>query len=209
MIWSSNPIEVLDHYEKILAKATQFGLQFKPSKCFFFSDNLEILGHCITPEGRFPTEKGTEAILSMPCPHNVSYVKRFLGMVGYFGDHVRNMSNCMVNLHSLLCKGTPFAWTSAHEAEFDDIKHALTSPDNMLHPPDFTKPFKVHTDASKHGCGAMFGQVADGKLRPVKFSSRSFSPTESRWPTTHQELFAVKWGLEQYRPYILGRKTKC
>ena len=36
VIWSSNPIEALDHYGKILAKATQFGLQFKPSKCFFF-----------------------------------------------------------------------------------------------------------------------------------------------------------------------------
>ena len=118
------------------------------------------------------------------------------------------MSNCMVNLRSLLRKGTPFTWTSAHEAEFDDMKHALTSPDNMLHHPDFTKPFEVHTDASKHGCGAMLGQVADGKLRPVKFSSRSFSPTESRWPTTHQELFAVKWGLEHYCPYILGRKIK-
>ena len=92
VIWSSNPIEALDHYEKILAKATHFGLQFKPSKCFFFfSDNLEILGHHIAPEGCFPTEKGTEAILSMPGPHNVSSVKHFLGMVGYFRDHVRNM----------------------------------------------------------------------------------------------------------------------
>ena len=68
--------------------------------------------------------------------------------------------------------------------------------------------FEVHTDASKHGCGAMLGQVADSKLRPVKFSSRSFSPIELRWPTTHQELFAVKWGLEQYHPYILGRKIE-
>ena len=138
----------------------------------------------------------------MPRPHNVSSMKCFFGMVGYFRDHVRNMSNCMVNVHSLLRKGAPFTWTSAHRAEFDDMKHALTSPDNMLHHPDFTKPFEVHSDASKHGCGAMLGQVADGKLRPVKFSSRSFSPTESCWPTTHQELFAVKWGLEQYCPYI-------
>ena len=120
VIWSSNSIENLDHYEKILAKATQFGLQFKPSKCFFFSDNLEILGYRITPEGYFPTKEGTEAILSMPCPHNVLSVKHFLGMVGYFRDHVRNMSNRTVNLHSLLRKGTPFTWTSAHEAEFDD-----------------------------------------------------------------------------------------
>ena len=27
-------------------------------------------------------------------------------------------------------------------------------------------------------------------------------------PTTHQELFAVKWGLEQFRPYILGHQIK-
>ena len=166
-IWSSNPIEALDQYEKILAKATQFGLQFKTAESLFFSDNLEILGHRITPEGRFPTEKGTEAILSMLCPHNVSSVKCFLGMVGYFRDHVRNMSTRTVNLCPLLHKGTPFTWTSAHEAEFDDMKHALTSPDNMLHNPDFTKPFKVHTDASKYGCGAMLGQFADGKLQPV------------------------------------------
>ena len=46
------------------------------------------------------------------------------------------------------------------------------------------------------------------RLRAGKFASRSFSPTESRWPTTHQELFGVKWGLEQFRYYILGRKIK-
>ena len=131
---------------------------------FFFSDNLEILGHHITLKGCFPTEKGTEAILSMPHPHNVLSVKHFLGMVGYFRDHVRNMSNRIVNLRSLLCKGAPFTWTSNHEAECDDMKHALTSPDNMLHHPDFNKTLEVDTDASKHGCGAMLGQFADGKL---------------------------------------------
>ena len=46
----------------------------------------------------------------------------------------------------------------------------------------------------------------NGQLRPVKFASHSFTPTESRWPTTHQELFAIKWGLEHFRPYVLGRK---
>ena len=31
---------------------------------------------------------------------------------------------------------------------------------------------------------------------------------ESSWPTTHQELFAVKWSLDQHRPYVLGRRIK-
>ena len=113
----------------------------------FFSENLEILGHRVTPEGRFPNQKGTEAIMSMPRPHNVSSVKRFLGMVGYFRDHVRDMATRTVHLCSLLRKGVPFNWTSSHEEEFMDLKNALTSPDTMLLHPDFTKPFEVHTDA--------------------------------------------------------------
>ena len=207
IIWSSNQSEALSQYGKVVERAVQYGLQFKPTKCFFFSENLEILGHRITPESRFPTQKGTEAISAMPRLH-VSSVKRFLGIVGYFRDYVKNMSTRTKHLRALLKKGTPFLWTSAHEAEFNDLKDALTSPDTMLFHPDCYAPFAVHTDASKHGCGAMLSQWHRGKLHPVKFSSRSFNPTESRSPTTHQELYAVKWALEQNRPHLLGRPVK-
>ena len=78
----------------------------------------------------------------------------------------------------------------------------------MLPHPEFTKPFEVHTDASKYGCSGMLSQYCKTELRPVKYASWSFSPRESRWPTTHQESFAVKWGLEQFRHYVLGRKIK-
>ena len=54
----------------------------------------------------------------------------------------------------------------------------------------------------------MLATLFQSKLRAVKFASRSFSATESRWPTTHQELFAVKWGLQQFCHNILGRKFK-
>ena len=39
-----------------------------------------------------------------------------------------------------------------------DLKNTLTSPDTMLLRPDFTKPFEVHTDASKYGCAGMLAQ---------------------------------------------------
>ena len=184
------------------------GIQFKPSKCQFFSSNLKILGHRVTPEGRFPTEKGTEAISSFERPHNVSSLKRFLGMVGYFRDYIPDMSRRSQNLRSLLSQTASFSWTHAHEAEFQDLKTALLSPDIILFHPDWDKEFEVHTDASKVGCGAMLAQRHNGILRPVRFASRAFSATESRWPTFHHEFFAVKWALEHFRPYLLGRKFK-
>ena len=206
--WSNSYEEALVHYEKLLQRAVKVGIQFKPSKCQFFSSNLKILGHRVTPEGRFPTEKGTEAISSFERPHNVSSLKRFLGMVGYFRDYIPDMSRRSQNLRSLLSQKASFSWTHAHEAEFQDLKTALLSPDTILFHPDWDKEFEVHTDASKVGCGAMLAQRHNGILRPVRFASRAFSATESRWPTFHHEFFAVKWALEHFRPYLLGRKFK-
>ena len=54
----------------------------------------------------------------------------------------------------------------------------------------------------------MLAQWYQGKLPPVKFASLSFNAMESHWPPTHQELFAVKWSLDQHRPYVLGRRIK-
>ena len=198
----------MSRYELVFERAAKFGIQFKPTKCAFFSQDLEILGHCVTLLERFPTSKVTEAISAMPRPHNVSSVKWFLGMVNYFRDYVHNMASQTKHLCSLLCKGTPFVWTDAHEAEFNDLKDALLSPDTMLYHPNWNSPFELHTDASKHGIGAMLAQWHHGQLRPVKFASRSFTAVEGRWPTTHQELFAVKPSLEHLRPYLLGHKLK-
>ena len=153
IVWSDNEMAALQHYDKVLQRATQFGIQFKPTKCVFFSQDLQVLEHRITPTGRFPTTKGTEAISAMPRPKNVSAVKRFLGMVGYFHEYLRDMSNRTKHLRTLLHKGILFKWTSAHDAEFTDLKQALLSPDTMLCHPDWNSAFELHTDASKHGVG--------------------------------------------------------
>ena len=78
----------------------------------------------------------------------------------------------------------------------------------MLFHPDWNAQFELHVDASKLGCGAMLAQEKDGVLCPVRFASRAFSSAESRWTTMHQELFAVKWELEQFRSYLIGRRVK-
>ena len=90
-------------------------------------------------------------------------------MVGYFRDYVKNMSTRTKHLSALLKKGTPLLWTPAHEAEFHDLKDALTSPDTMLFHPDWNAPFEVHTDSSKHGCGAMLSQWHRGNYVQSNF----------------------------------------
>ena len=206
--WASTQEEALNNYELILKRAVDCGVQFKATKCLFFSQSLDILGHHITDKGRSPTTKGIKAITKMPKPQNQTDIKRFLGLTGYFRDYIPNMHERTKHLRNLSRKGIPFQWDSYHEREFNDLKLLIVSLDAMLYHPEWSKPFKIHTDASKRGVGAMLAQQINHELKPVRFVSRAFSEIESRWHTMQMELFAVKWALEQFRPYVLGTKTK-
>ena len=45
----------LEHYEQIFKRAAQVGMQFKPSKCTYFSTHLQVLGHILSPHGEGPS----------------------------------------------------------------------------------------------------------------------------------------------------------
>ena len=129
--------------------ADRYGIQFKPSNCTVFAKNVDIVGHKITQEGRYPSDKGVKAILNLPHPRNVTEVKMFLGKCGFFREYIRNMSARTFNLCNLLIKETPFFWTEIHEKEFLDMKNAITSCECMLLHPDWSSEFELHVDASK------------------------------------------------------------
>ena len=111
-------------------------------------------------------------------------------------------------LRNLLHRGILFKSDSNHEQKFNDLKLLIISPDVILYHPDWSKPFEIHTDASKRGVGVMLAQQINQALKPIRFTSRAFSEIESHWHTMELELFAVKWAPEQFRPYVLGTKTK-
>ena len=208
IIYSNSAEDALNHDELALKRASERGIHLRTSKCLFFSKSLDILGHQITPEGRRPSQKGTEAISKLSILETVTHVKRFLGLVGYFRDYIKNMSNRTVHLRNLLKKGTKFVWSSEHQKEFDDIKSVILSLDVILYHPDWSKPYQVETDASRFGIGAVLAQENNGSIRPVQFASRAFNDTESRWETMHQELYAVKWGWNNLGPMFLGNALK-
>ena len=135
--WSNSQDEPLQHYELIFKQAVDHGVQFKPAKCSFFSQSLEILGHHVTDKGRTPTTKGIDAILKMPTPRSPTDVKRFLGLTGYFRDYIPQMAERTKFLRNLLRKGVRFAWEPDHEKEFNDLKFAIVSPNAMLYHPDW------------------------------------------------------------------------
>jgi hypothetical protein len=82
---------------------------------------------------------------------------------------------------------------------FNKLKEVLTTAPTLALP-DFTKPFKVITDASDFAMGAILLQEG----RPLAFESQKLTPAEQNYHTTDKELLAVKKALELWRCYLEG-----
>ena len=72
----------------------------------------------------------------------------------------------------------------------------------MLRFPDHSKPFEIYTDASKYQIGATIKQ----KQLHIVYFSRKLSPTQRRYSTIEQEIFAIVEVLREYRNFLLGAR---
>ena len=70
----------------------------------------------------------------------------------------------------------------------------------------FDVPFKLYTDASNVGLGAILAQNQEGKERIIRCSSRTLTKSEQNYSTTKKECLAVVWGIKTFRNYLISNR---
>lgn len=94
------------------------------------------------------------AIQKYPVPKDVSALRRFLGLTSYFRKFIQDYATVCEPLYNLLKKDVIYEFDETCMSSFRNLKSQLTS-DAVLTSPDFSKPFKLYTDASGVALGAM------------------------------------------------------
>jgi hypothetical protein len=190
-----------DHYThltRVLARLREQKLYAKLSKCDFLTSELCYLGHVVGRDGLKVDPAKVKAIEDWPTPTTATHVRQFLGLANYFRKFVKGYSAIAAPLTHLTGKN-PWTWGAREQDAFDCLKHALINAPTLVLPNPH-KPYRVVTDASDIGVGAVLLQ--DDK--PVAYFSKKLNSAESRYTTTEKELLGVLYALKEWRCYLLG-----
>ena len=83
----------------------------KLNKCQFWLDRVTFLGHVISAEGVSEDPHKIEAVVSWKPPKNVSEVRSFLGLAGYYRKFVEGFSRIATPLTKLTRKDVKYCKT--------------------------------------------------------------------------------------------------
>ena len=102
-------------------------------------------------------------------------------------------------------KRTKIGWTDECEAAFQKLKE-LCSDTPCLAYPDYEKSFKLYTDASESGLGAVLAQIKEDNVEcPIAYASRTLSKSERNYDAHKLEFLALKWAVtDQFHEYLYG-----
>ena len=149
----------------------------KFSKCDFFKDKIQYLGHVVTKEGIYVDPKKIRAIEDWPVPKDVTDVRSFMGITRYYRRFIEGFSRIENPITSLQKKGNKFDWNQKCEESFKKLKTLLTSAP-ILRIADPNKEFVVCIDACNDGLGGVLtqeGHVIANEFRKLKIHEKNYA----------------------------------
>lgn len=210
VIYSKTKEQHMKDVDQILQLLKQAGLKLNEKKCEYNKEEIAILGHLVGSEGVRVDPKRVESILNMKIPTTRKELESLLGMINYCSKFITGVSKDTVYLYSLLKSDSGFDWRkAASNKEFieaiDRIKATLGNTKTLALPREHGK-YILTTDASDIGISAILSQIQDGEEKIISYYAKSHNKAEKNYSTTEKELLAIIKAVQNFRPYIWGRK---
>jgi hypothetical protein len=153
-VFSKYEEEHEEHLGLVLEKLRDHKLYAKFSKCEFWLREFAFLGHVLSEGGVSIDLRKVKDVLEWDPPQNVSDIRSFLDLAGYYRRFIQDFSKIAKPMPRLLEKGKEFKWSEECQESFEELRKRLTSAP-VLTLPDITRSFDIYCDASRSGLGCM------------------------------------------------------
>ncbi|GBG67447.1 hypothetical protein CBR_g582 [Chara braunii] len=178
LVYSRTLDEHLKHLRTVLERLRIVKYKANRDKCEFAQQELEYIGHYVTPQGIRPLTDKVQAIQDWPDLKCTTDVRSFLGLGSYYMRFVKGFQQIAAPLSRLQSPFVPFELNDEARHAFHTLKTALLqAPVLSIYDP--TLPTKVTTDASGYGIGAVLEQHDGTDWHPVEYFSQKVLPINS------------------------------
>ncbi|GJZ22189.1 putative reverse transcriptase domain-containing protein [Tanacetum coccineum] len=167
LVYSKDEEEHEKHLKIILELLKKERLYAKFSKCDFWLDLVQFLGHVINRSGVHVDPAKIEAVKSWAASTTPMEVRQFLGLAGYYRRFIEGFSLISKPLTKLTQKNKKYEWGKEKEEAFQTLKQKLCSVP-ILALPEGTEDFIVYYDASLKGYGVVLMQ----REKVIAYASR-------------------------------------
>lgn len=203
----SSSIEEHDRLVRnVFMRLKENNLKVNLKKIQFSQQEAKLLGVTINGKDKVPLEIKRNETLDFPRPKCDAELKRFLGLMGWFREFIKDFAVIAGPLYEALKRKKEFEWTEDMENSYCTLKVSLQKA-SSLKLPEYEKIFTLKTDASNTGIGAvLMQQNNEGLLVPIQWASKKLTQTETRYSISEKEMLAIMWAIKKFDYELRGRK---
>jgi hypothetical protein len=173
-------------------------------KSNFMQEAVIYLGNHISKEGlRADISKIVELKNKIGKPRNIKELRIIVGLLNWFRPYLSNLSCKIVTITNKLKNNELKNWKEEDTKCIYDILAEIEKK-TLLHHPDFTKPFKLHTDASNYGIDAVLTQ--ENNL--IGLYSKKLTKSELNYSNVEKECYAVVKGLIHFKTIVFNSHVR-
>ncbi|MDV3194623.1 MAG: reverse transcriptase family protein, partial [Candidatus Phytoplasma australasiaticum] len=125
LIYSRSKEEHEEHLRLVLELLRKETLYAKFSKCEFWLQEVQFLGHVISKKGIHVDPAKIEDVKNWETPKSPIDIRSFLGLAGYYRRFIKNFSKIASPMTKLTQKDKKFVWGSEQEESFQLLKQRL------------------------------------------------------------------------------------
>ena len=142
--------------------------------------------------------KKVTTISEWPVPRTVTEVQSFVAFTNYYQKFIPKYASIARPINQLMCgentnkKRSLVKWTAECQKAFEQLKQ-LCSQTPFLAYANYRKPFKLHTDASERGLGAVLYQRQDDDTdHVIAYASCTLSESQKNYDAHKLEFLALR-----------------
>jgi hypothetical protein len=143
--------------------------------------------------------------MKMKKPENIKELRSFIGFITYFRKFIANFAETIAPLTNSLKQSKKFKkLNSEGEKAFEEITNRIFKAE-PIKLPNFSRKFKIHTDASGIAIAGVLSQEYDSVDVPIFFISRKLNNAEINYTTCEKEALAIVWCIKEWKVYLMNK----